>query len=72
MATRILALLLITSAACSSSGADDQAALDRCVSNGVAYFKEIGSYPTLSDGREAEDVAIDRCSRTTTAFPDPQ
>jgi len=43
-----------------------------CVRRGVAYFKEIGSYPTLSSapnrGRNADDVAIERCNRTTTAF----
>lgn len=43
-----------------------------CAKRGVAYFIEIGSYPTLhSDpdaGRTAEDVAVERCTRTTTAF----
>jgi len=38
----------------------------------VAYFKEIGSYPTLlappNKGKKAEDVARERCNRTTTAF----
>ncbi|HEY0028484.1 MAG TPA: hypothetical protein VGC35_11485 [Allosphingosinicella sp.] len=44
-----------------------------CVRRGIAYFKEIGSYPTLSSapnrGRDAADVAVERCNRTTTAFP---
>lgn len=43
-----------------------------CVQRGVAYFKEIGSYPTLQSapntGRAAEDVALERCQRTTGAF----
>lgn len=43
-----------------------------CVRRGVAYFREIGSYPTLQSapntGRAAEDVAAERCQRTTTAF----
>lgn len=43
-----------------------------CVDRGVAYFKEVGSYPTLKSlpdrGRKAEDVALGRCRRTTTAF----
>lgn len=43
-----------------------------CVKRGVAYFKEIGSYPTLKTkpnrGRSAEEVALERCRRTTTAF----
>jgi hypothetical protein len=46
--------------------------VEACAARGVAYFKEIGSYPTLSAapnaGRSAEDVAIERCNRTTTAF----
>ena len=45
--------------------------VDICADRGVAYFKEIGSYPTLSSkpdaGRRAEDVARERCARTTTA-----
>lgn len=43
-----------------------------CVKRGIAYFKEIGSYPTLKSapnaGRSADDVALERCVRTTTAF----
>lgn len=46
--------------------------VEACVIRGVAYFKEIGSYPTLSTapnaGRSAEDVTRERCNRTTTAF----
>jgi len=47
--------------------------VDACVERGVQYFKDIGSYPTLSSppnkGRSAEEVARERCNRTTTAFP---
>lgn len=43
-----------------------------CVQRGIAYFKEIGSYPTLSStpnrGRSADEVALERCKRTLTAF----
>lgn len=43
-----------------------------CVEKGIAYFKEMGSYPTLqaapNKGRNAEDVARERCQRTPTAF----
>lgn len=43
-----------------------------CVKRGIAYFKEIGSYPTLkakpNRGRDAEVVALERCRRTTSAF----
>jgi hypothetical protein len=44
-----------------------------CVSNGVKYFKEIGSYPSLKSapnkGRSAIAVARERCKRAPkTAF----
>ncbi len=43
-----------------------------CVERGIAYFKEIGSYPELRSapnaGRTAEEIALERCQRTTTAF----
>lgn len=43
-----------------------------CVKRGVAYFKEVGSYPTLKSapnaGKLADDVALERCVRTTTAY----
>ena len=48
--------------------------VERCVKNGVAYFKSIGSYPKLKTyptaGHKAEDVALARCKRTITAFPE--
>jgi hypothetical protein len=44
-----------------------------CVQRGIAYFREIGSWPTLSTppnrGRSAADVAAERCSRSLAAFP---
>ncbi len=43
-----------------------------CTSRGIAYFQAIGSYPTLktapNTGRSADEVARERCNRTTTAF----
>lgn len=43
-----------------------------CAERGIAYFKEIGSYPELRSapnvGRAAEEIALERCRRTTTAF----
>ncbi len=55
---------------CGKSGPDPQ--IEACVERGVAYFKEMGSYPTLKSapntGRRAEDVSRERCNRTTTAF----
>lgn len=56
---------------------DAEAAVDdpvvACIRRGVTYFKMIGSYPTLKSapniGRDAVEVASERCARTTTAFP---
>lgn len=52
---------------------DNKKSVQECVTRGVIYFKTIGSYPTLSSypdaGRKAEDVAADRCGRSTRAFP---
>jgi len=43
-----------------------------CTAKGVAYFKEVGSYPVLHSppdrGRAAEDVAFERCNRSLLAF----
>ena len=47
--------------------ADDQ--VSECINRGLRYFREIEAYPRLSDGRDALDVAAERCRRTTTAFP---
>ena len=68
----LLAPLLASIAATGCGGSGNNAAVEACVSRGVAYFKEMGSYPTLNSapntGRAAEDVARERCIRTTTAF----
>lgn len=50
-------------------GCREEDPVDDCTQRGVAYFKEIGSYPRLSTGEYAETEAFQRCSRTTTAFP---
>ncbi|MBK1633916.1 hypothetical protein CKO31_24930 [Thiohalocapsa halophila] len=68
--TVVLAVSLVNILGCESSGPDPK--VEACVSRGVSYFKQVGSYPTLKSspniGREAEDVARERCNRTTTAF----
>jgi hypothetical protein len=71
---RVNRLFLLCSAMLLSlAGCGPSKEVEECVANGVAYFKEIGSYPTLTSppnqGRRAEDVARERCNRTTTAFP---
>lgn len=53
----------------------DKELYNRCVSNGVKYFKEIGSYPTLKSapdkGKHAITVARERCKKAPkTAFPE--
>ena len=70
-----LALAVACAATGCGGGTQSSAAADsvaQCAARGVTYFKEIGSYPTLSSapnaGRLAEDVAIERCQRTLTAF----
>lgn len=46
---------------------------EKCVDRGVYYYKEIGSFPRLSDGRDAEQVAKERCERSNNvAFPEPE
>ena len=46
--------------------------VDACAERGVAYFKSIGSYPTLktapSIGASAEAIARERCKRSPLAF----
>jgi hypothetical protein len=59
-----LPLLLMDCGGESKSNTD----IEACISRGVSYFREIGSYPRLSDGGDAELVARDRCRRTVTAF----
>lgn len=40
-----------------------------CVAKGDAYFKEIGSWPTLSStGQNAHSAAVERCGRSINAF----
>ena len=57
----------------SSGTSSSNSEVDACIERGIQYFKDIGSYPTLSSppnrGRSAEVVARERCNRTTTAFP---
>ncbi len=54
------------------SSCSDGGEIEACVGRGVAYFKEVGSYPTLQSapnaGRAAEEVARERCKRTMSAF----
>lgn len=40
----------------------------QCVEKGIKYYKEIGSYPNLSDGRSAEVAAQDKCLNYSGSF----
>ena len=54
---------------CSGGNTASNAEIEACISRGIAYFKEVDAYPTLTTtGENAEDVARERCNRTTTAF----
>jgi hypothetical protein len=39
-----------------------------CRERGVAYYKEIESFPYLSSGRSAIDVITEKCRASSTAF----
>lgn len=51
-----------------ATGPASRTTYSQCVGRGMAYFQEIGSWPKLSDGRDARGVAAERCNRTTGAF----
>jgi hypothetical protein len=68
----ICAFSLLAGCDSQREGNTGNAKVSACVARGVSYFKEVGSYPTLksapNSGRRAEDIALERCNRTTTAF----
>lgn len=43
---------------------NEETVVDYCVQRGIGYYREIGSYPNLSDGRTAISVAREKCRRT--------
>lgn len=51
-----------------SKSGNESNQFDECVSKGDAYYRDIGSYPTLSNGRDAHSVVVEKCFQTTTAF----
>jgi hypothetical protein len=56
-------------ASASTGGVGTQiTSFEACVGKGTDYFKNIGSFPKLSNGRMASDVAYERCGRTVGAF----
>jgi len=65
----VLFLALICGAVSACSGDDgSRTSYATCVTRGGDYYRTIGSYPHLSDGRSADAVVQERCGRTTGAF----
>lgn len=48
--------------------AQQTTASEACAARGLKYFRETGNYPQLKNGRDAETVAQERCSRAGGAF----
>lgn len=69
IAAGVVAALLVLVAILKAAGVikSDE---EKCAERGVAFFKEIGSYPYLSNGASAEKEAKERCSRSLKAFPE--
>lgn len=44
--------------------------LATCHREAVAYYQAIGSYPTLSTGKPAEDLIAEKCAFNPTMFHD--
>lgn len=42
--------------------------LEACYRKGITYYREIGSYPTLSDGRDANRLIGEMCANSKIAF----
>lgn len=42
-----------------------------CIELGIDYYKEIGSYPVLSSGKDAKSEVNERCRRSALAFGRP-
>jgi predicted RNA-binding Zn-ribbon protein involved in translation (DUF1610 family) len=58
----------VTGPSSSARRAERAGAFDLCVLKGEKYFRGIGSWPILTTGEKAADVAIRRCQNTTGAF----
>ena len=65
---KLLVILLLTFSSVAFSSKSHEEKVKECTQRGVKYFKEIGSFPKLSDGRDAKEVAEERCRRTLTAY----
>lgn len=50
-------LLALALAACET----DEKKYEACVQRGIQYFKDWGTFPKLRNGKDAEEVARERC-----------
>lgn len=51
--------------------ASDLPTTRECVELGINYYKDIGSYPSLSSGKDARTEVNERCRRSALAFGKP-
>lgn len=65
---RILAGVLFITAHLLTGCRSEKEELEACYRKGITYYREIGSYPTLSDGRVANEVIGGRCANSRNAF----
>jgi hypothetical protein len=42
--------------------------LARCEARATAFYRKLGTYPTLPDGRDAAEVMRNRCARDPTTY----
>lgn len=73
---QVLGAALLLSWGCSSQpetsapSKDASSELATCHREAVAYYEAIGSYPTLSTGKPAEDLIAEKCAFNPTMFHD--
>lgn len=49
---------------------DTASTASTCAEQGVAYYKAIASYPTLSNGKPADDLILEKCRANPEMFKD--
>lgn len=68
MRAELLLSLLLALAGCSAGDGGISPDAKACLDKARAYYQRIGAYPKFSDGRDAEQVAAEHCSRSPRAF----
>ena len=73
----LVTLCVLGLTACSSSKNDsnkqvenenEEVALNACIEKGVKYYKDLGSYPTLSTGENADLKIREKCDFNINMF----